>query len=1152
MDLRTLLACMGLAACCYAHAQENNVTLRPWTFVNAEASEPFDDKDTFTYIRLTEATFETITKTMNASSPPVLELPAPDGVLLRFELQPSAVLHPQLAAKYPNIKTWKGNCLQHPALRLRCEMGANGFRALVEGAGHPAFLIEPADAAKGIYKVLPKSALTSKGNWSCFTEGKSNSEPLPSVKNSGLVRTYRLALACTGEFADYFGGTKEGALSAMATLVNRLNGIFERDLGVHLQLVANNDEIIFLDPQSDPFYNSTSQSALGQNQQACNLYIGADNYDVGHLLTTANGGLAHIKSVCSSKKAEGVSGSNNPFGDAFFVDYVAHELGHQFGASHTQNNNCNRNPATAVEPGSGSTIMGYAGVCSPNVQPHSDAYFHAISIAEIENYLTQYGNCASISTIPETLEADAGSDVYIPANTPFQLSGVVQYSGNPASLTYTWEQIDNEVAVMPPLAENQAGPAFRSVFPSVNDTRFFPSLDVLLHGADAGWEVLPAAAREMNFRFCTRAGNGLVDCDDKKIHVIETNGNFRMTYPQGGEVWESGQVKTIQWKVAGTGEAPVNCKKVDILLSVDGGATFPYELVRNTPNDGSYTLVVPPYSSELAYIMVRAADNAFFDINRQPLTLKGPSNYTVAFEAEHPKCHGEATGRLTAHVPAAAGELHYNWSNGATTQSIENLSAGLYTVTIQVGPNTVVGVAEIAEPEPLSVYTINIPGTGTGAGLLANVSGGTEPYLYHWSNGAGERLLYNLNPGEYRLTVTDANGCSAMSVSNVLPEKPVQMEYGVLTVSEKWQKVALEYNYEHMVVIATPIAGGANTPSVVTRLRNCEDNSFEIRLQVAGSENSPTGALQVSWIAVEAGIYRYAENGLKFEAGTMTAEETSHSGHWLTGIFSFGQTYTNPVVLTQVMSSNDERWSVAWSSASGDARSPAGRRSFSVGKHIGEDNPYPAREDETIGYLVFESGVHAYDGLRLLAANGPPIVQGIADDKAGFAYPLAGFNKLEAVVLGAAGMAGDEGAWPLLAGDFTEGNELRCWMAEDQIADAERNHTPEAVAILAIGAADQNSGSAEQNGPRAGTVSLYPNPASNYVTISFEQRELDGPRLEVTDLFGRVLFSQTLLPEEPGIRQVSLPVNTLTEGQYFVNIREAYHFHHGKLLVRKL
>ena len=216
MDLRTLLACMGLAVCCYAHAQDNNATLRPWIFVNAEVSEPFDTKDTFTYIRLTEATFQTLTKTMNASSPPVLELPTPDGVILKFQLQPSAVMDPQLAAKYPNIKTWKGSCTTDPALQLRCESGAEGFHAWVEGPGRPAFLIEPVSGTKDLYKVLPKNALSGKAGWNCFTEGKSSTVLPPSAKSNGLIRTYRLALACTGEFAAYHGGTKEGALSAMA------------------------------------------------------------------------------------------------------------------------------------------------------------------------------------------------------------------------------------------------------------------------------------------------------------------------------------------------------------------------------------------------------------------------------------------------------------------------------------------------------------------------------------------------------------------------------------------------------------------------------------------------------------------------------------------------------------------------------------------------------------------------------------------------------------------------------------------------------------------------------------------------------------------------------------------------------------------------
>lgn len=1088
---------------------------------------------------------------MNTSAPTVLELPAPDGAILKFSLQTSSVLHPLLAEKYPGIKTWKGTCLSHPALQLRCEWGPDGFRAMVSGAGNSDFLIEPLQGSKEVYRVVPKSAFSVKSSWNCFTEGKNTVALLPSAKSNAVIRTYRLALACTGEFAAYYGGTKEGALSAMATLVNRINSIFERDLGVHLQLVANNDDLIFLNPESDPFFNSISQNVLGQIQKACNQYIGTENYDVGHLLTTAAGGLAYLKSVCSSKKAGGVSGSINPVGDAFIVDYVAHELGHQFGASHTQNNNCNRNNATAVEPGSGSTIMGYAGVCTPNVQAHSDAYFHSISIAEIQNYLEQYGDCASITPITELLTANAGKDLVIPANTPFVLSGEAQYSGEPINITFTWEQVDNELAMMPPLADNPAGPAFRSVFPSENAMRFFPSLNVLINGADDTWEVLPTSERTLNFWFCARASNGMLDCDDKKILVSKAAGPFQLTYPQGGEVWESGQVKTIVWEVAGTDQPPINCKTVDILLSLDGGKSFSYTLVNDAPNNGSCTLVVPPYSSNSAYLMVRASDNVFFDVTRQALTLKASSHSGLTFEVEHPKCHGQASGRLTALYAGTSGTLLYTWSNGATTQTIQNLSAGQYSVTITDGPNTIVGSAEIIEPEPLEVYTIKLPGTSGGSSLLANPTGGTEPYMYHWSNGATNRLVYDLIPGEYWLTVTDANGCSSTSMTKVLPEMPAQMEFGICTANEQWKKIQLQHSYTDMVVVATPIAEGPNIPSVVSRLRRCEGNSFELKLQVAGSEDSPTGNWKVSWIAVESGVYNYQDYGLKFEAGKVNSASTSHAGHWLTNEISFGQPYANPVVLSQVMSYNDDRWSVAWSSAADDARIPAVNQSFSVGKHIGEDNPYPAREDETIGYLVFEAGVYTSDGLRLLAANGAPLVQGISDDERGFEYHLEGFRSAEAVALGVAGMASDEGAWPILADHFADGKHLRCWMAEDQVADAERNHAPESVAMLVIGEAEETSELPKQQIHDNASISLYPNPANNFVEISFKQMEFVGPHLQLTDMFGRVLFSQVLLPEQPGMRQVTLPINTLTEGQYFVSIREAFHVHFGKLLVSR-
>ncbi|MCV2351249.1 M12 family metallo-peptidase [Paucibacter sp. Y2R2-4] len=230
----------------------------------------------------------------------------------------------------------------------------------------------------------------------------------PTASSGNQLRTYRLALVTDPTYASYFGGSAN-VTAAKVTLVNRITHVYEDETSIRLVLVNNNDKLN-LDtaaqmtgangPCGATACYTTAQAAgcasstLTRNRTVVGLLIGASNFDVGHIGFGLNGGgIASLGVVGGSSKAQGCTGVPTPVGDLFAVDYVAHELGHQFSGNHTFNGvtgSCtggNRNAGTSVEPGSGSSIMAYAGICgTDNSQPHSDAYWSQRSFDEITAY----------------------------------------------------------------------------------------------------------------------------------------------------------------------------------------------------------------------------------------------------------------------------------------------------------------------------------------------------------------------------------------------------------------------------------------------------------------------------------------------------------------------------------------------------------------------------------------------------------------------------------------------------------------------------------------------------------------------------------------------------------------------------------------------
>lgn len=571
-----------------------------------------------------------------------VDFPLPDGGMALFEVWDAPVLHPDLGAVFPEIRSFAGKSRTHPGMTARFDISPKGLHAMLFNPGGSTIFIDPyARGNTAAYLSYYKKDFVKRTGdvFVCHVLDSPVKIELPQgasdrAGDCGNRRQYRLALACTGEYANYhgsFGADKAPALAAMNTSMTRVNGVFERDCGLTMIIIPNDTAIIFTNPATDPYTNNSGGTMLGQNQTTCDSIIGTANYDIGHVFSTGGGGVAYLGCVCNASiKAGGVTGGGNPIGDPFDIDYVAHEIGHQYGANHTQYNNCNRSNNSAMEPGSASTIMGYAGICNPNVQSNSDDYFHARSLQEIGNFVMGGGNGCSvkIATGNTAPSISALTNRTIPRSTPFILIGTAtDPNGDP--MTYCWEQMNAYSAPaqdMPPAPTNTSGPVFRSLSPVTENSRYMPNYAAVLGNFTPTWEVLPSVGRSMSFRFTVRDNNPSAGCTTEGNMTVTTAasvGPFVVTIPNGGESYPSNSTQTVTWDVAGSNGAPVNCASVDILISTDGGNNYS-TLLANTPNDGSQTVTynVPPTTT--ARIALLAVGNIFYDISNNNFTISAP------------------------------------------------------------------------------------------------------------------------------------------------------------------------------------------------------------------------------------------------------------------------------------------------------------------------------------------------------------------------------------------------------------------------------------------------------------------------------------------------------------------------------------------------
>jgi hypothetical protein len=577
-----------------------------------------------------------------------IDLPLPDGGVGTFTLLKSPIIAPGLSQKYPNMQTYRVIDTQDSGNTGRLDMTSNGFSGMLQYKGELIYIdpVKGEDAFHSFYESDYEALRQKTGepNFSCgFEDHAEGSQftPTPQKTNAAQntqkitlgdsLKVYRIAVVATGEYTQDFGGTVESGLAAVVTNINRLNVFFEADAAIRFEVVANNDQLIFTDPDTDPFPDQADKaSVLGEANQVMIDGIGVDAFDIGHVFGTFGGGVAVANSVCTPGfKGAGVTGTVNA-GEVGFVNILAHEMGHQFNAPHSFNGSTGacefqRSTVSNAEPHSGATFMSYHGICgAENLLGLRGRFFHNVSQTFITNAVLDPASgamCGStLATSNRGPVIDAGVDGTIPMSTPFTLTGTAS-DADGDSLLHIWEQVDlgTPNASADDFADEGTRALFRSFVPNPSLSRTFPQLERVLAGDRVIGEVLPSTDRDMTFRMTTRDGSGGIADDERIISVTTAAGPFTIETPSAA--LEAGVPHTVTWDVANTSAAPVSCDMVRLELSTDGGNSFPHMLNAATANTGTASVTFPNVTTTTGRLRASCNNQPFFAINDANFTM---------------------------------------------------------------------------------------------------------------------------------------------------------------------------------------------------------------------------------------------------------------------------------------------------------------------------------------------------------------------------------------------------------------------------------------------------------------------------------------------------------------------------------------------------
>ena len=762
----------------------------------------------------------------------VISLPNADGKYEQFEIFEASNFEPDLQAQFPDIRAYSGKGITDKYATLKLSISPQGIQTMVFRTDKANEFIEPYSKDHTVYAVFSSHREKGKLPWTCTTEEKQMDadikskirEPFLSGSSTGQLKTMRLAQSCNGEYANFFGATGAAqvglVLAAYNATLTRCNGCYEKDLALHLNLIANTTAVIYYNPSTDP-YSTTLSQWNAQLQSTLTSVIGEANYDIGHMFGASGGGgnAGCIGCVCvNGSKGSGITSPADgiPQGDNFDIDYVAHEVGHQLGGNHTFSMSL-EGTGVNKEVGSGITIMGYAGITAQDVAPHSIDIFHEATIAQIQANLAAKTCPVSVAMTANNAPVVAAVSNYtIPISTPFALTGAATDAENDP-LTYCWEQNDNSTvsgasSVASPT--KAAGPNWLSFPATVTGTRTFPKLSTILSGlnvtpplpggdAGANIEALSSVSRTLNFRVTVRDNNpyvagstiGQTAFTDAVVTVTNTSGPFAVTAPNTAVTWSAGSAATVTWSVNGTTAAPVSCASVNILLSTDGGNTFSTVLAAATANDGSEVITVPSTPGTTCRVKVEAVGNIFFDISNTNFTIGAPA-----------AC-GDATGLTATSITqtsatvswtAVSGAISYDvdyktnasstWINAATatTATSVNLSAltagTLYDWRVRStctgGSGNYVQSQFTTATPPVTcpgIYDVSTNGTTGGAALiplntdvkgLINVSGDNDYYKFTITTGGTITITLSTLPANYQLALLNSSGTTLQTSSS--------------------------------------------------------------------------------------------------------------------------------------------------------------------------------------------------------------------------------------------------------------------------------------------------------------------------------------------------------------------------------------------------